>query len=59
MFDLGSGIIVLLGITFFAAFVNGALGYGFPSLTAPVVLIFYTNLVFNRALVIVEVFLNL
>ena len=59
MFDLDSNIIVLLGITFFAAFVNGALGYGFSSLTVPVVLVFYTNLVFNPALAIVEVFLNL
>ena len=59
MSDLGSGIIVLLGITFFAAFVNGALGYGFPSLTVPVALVIYTNRVFDRALVIVELFLNL
>jgi len=59
MFDLDSNIIVLLGITFFAAFVNGALGYGFSSLTVPVALIFCTNRVFNRTLVMVEVFLNL
>ena len=59
MFDLDSGIIVLLGITFFAAFVNRALGYGFSSLTVPVALVFYTNRVFNSALAIVEVFLNL
>ena len=59
MFDLDSGIIVLLGITYFAAFVNCALGYGFSSLTVPVALIFYTNRVFNRTLVMVEVFLNL
>ena len=59
MFDLDSGIIVLLGITFFAAFVNRALGYGFSSLTVPVALIFCTNRVFNRTLVMVEVFLNL
>ena len=59
MFDLDSGIIVLLGITFFAAFVNRALGYGFSSPTVPVALVFYTNRVFNRALVMVEVFLNL
>ena len=59
MFDLDSGIIVLLGITFFAAFVNRALGYGFSSLTVPVALVFYTNRVFDRALVIVELFLNL
>ena len=38
---------------------NGTLGYGFSSLTVPVALIFYTNRVFNRALAMVEVFLNL
>jgi len=37
--------------------VHGALGYGFPSLTVPVALVFYANRVFNRALAIVEVFL--
>ena len=35
--------IVLIAITFFAAIVNGALGYGFSSLTVPVALLFYTN----------------
>jgi uncharacterized membrane protein YfcA len=56
---LGSGEIVLLGITLFAAFVNGALGYGFSSLTVPVALIFYTNRILNPALVLIEVFINL
>jgi len=54
-----SGALVLLGITFFAAFVNGALGYGFSSLTVPVALIFYTNRILNPALVLIEVFINL
>src|SRR5438034_1253300 len=49
----------LLGITFFAAFVNGALGYGFSSLTVPVALVFYTNRILNPALVLIEVFINL
>src|SRR5256712_5665282 len=52
-------VIVLLGITFFAAFVNGALGYGFSSLTVPVALVFYTNRILNPALVLIEVFINL
>src|SRR5437016_6364759 len=56
-FDIGS--IVLVGITLFAAFVNGALGYGFSSLTVPVALIFYTNRILNPALVLIEVFVNL
>src|SRR5438132_9794575 len=56
-FDIS--VIVLLGITFFAAFVNGALGYGFSSLTVPVALVFYTNRILNPALVVIEVFINL
>jgi len=50
---------VLAGITLFAAFVNGALGYGFSSLTVPVALVFYTNRVLNPAVVVVEVLINL
>ena len=56
---LDSGQLALLGITLFAAFVNGALGYGFSSLTVPVALIFYTNRILNPALVLIEVFINL
>ncbi len=56
---LDSGQIVLVAITLFAAFVNGALGYGFSSLTIPVALIFYTNRLLNPALVLLEVFINL
>ena len=51
--------IVLAGITLLAAFVNGALGYGFSSLTVPVALVFYTNRILNPALVVIEVFINL
>ena len=57
--SLDTSVIVLLGITFFAAFVNGALGYGFSSLTVPVALLFYTNRILNPALVLIEVFINL
>src|SRR5260221_9137484 len=45
-------------ITLIAAVVNGALGYGFSSITVPLALLFLTNRVLNPALVIVEVALN-
>jgi uncharacterized membrane protein YfcA len=57
--SLDSGAMVLVAIALFAAFVNGAIGYGFSSLTVPLALIFYTNRVLNPAVVIVEVFINL
>src|SRR5204862_3903118 len=50
--------IVLAGITLLAAFVNGALGYGFSSLTVPLALVFYTNRILNPAVVMIEVFVN-
>lgn len=53
------GVLALIAITFLAAFVNGALGYGFSSLTVPVGLVFFANRVLNPALVLVEVFINL
>jgi uncharacterized membrane protein YfcA len=59
MLSVDIALIVLAGITLFAAFVNGALGYGFSSLTVPIALIFYTNRILNPALVLVEVFINL
>ena len=48
----------LILITFIAATVNGALGYGFSSITVPIALIFYTNRVLNPSLVLLEVALN-
>jgi uncharacterized membrane protein YfcA len=57
--SLDTAVIVLAGIALFAAFVNGALGYGFSSLTVPIALVFYTNRVLNPAVVVIEVFLNL
>ena len=51
-------LIVLVVITFIAATVNGALGYGFSSITVPVALLFYTNRVLNPALVLVEMVIN-
>ena len=50
--------VALMVITFGAAIVNGALGYGFSSLTVPLALLFLTNRVLNPALVPVEVVLN-
>lgn len=51
-------LLTLAAITLFAATVNGALGYGFSSLTVPVALLFYTSRVLSPALVLVEVVLN-
>jgi uncharacterized membrane protein YfcA len=48
----------LAGIAFAAAIVNGALGYGFSSITVPLALLFLPNRVLNPALVLVEVALN-
>jgi len=50
--------IALAAITLLAATVNGALGYGFSSITVPVALFFLTNRVLNPALVPIEVVLN-
>src|SRR6516165_6270366 len=52
-------VILLAGIALFAAFVNGAIGYGFSSLTVPLALVFHTNRILNPAVVVIEVFLNL
>ncbi len=49
---------VLVLITFVAATVNGALGYGFSSITVPVALLFYTNRILNPALVLIELVIN-
>lgn len=51
-------LIVLVLITCVAATVNGALGYGFSSITVPVALLFYTNRILNPALVLVELVIN-
>jgi uncharacterized membrane protein YfcA len=50
--------IPLIAITLGAAIVNGALGYGFSSLTVPLALLFLTNRVLNPALILIEVALN-
>jgi uncharacterized membrane protein YfcA len=48
----------LVVITFGAAIVNGALGYGFSSITVPIALLFLTNRLLNPALVPIEIALN-
>src|SRR6202521_5827393 len=53
-----SHIIALAVITLFAAIVNGALGYGFSSITVPIALLFLANRILNPALVLIEVVLN-
>jgi uncharacterized membrane protein YfcA len=52
--------LLLIGITsFVAATVNGALGYGYSSITVPISLLVVANRVLNPALVVVEVVVNL
>src|SRR5262245_50988581 len=55
---MSTELLALSGITLVAALVNGALGYGFSSLTVPMALLFLTNRVLNPALVLIEVALN-
>ncbi len=45
-------------ITLLASVVNGALGYGFSSITVPLALLFLTSRVLNPALVLIELPLN-
>ncbi len=49
---------VVVAVALVAAVVNGALGYGFSSITVPVALGFYANRVLNPGLVVLEVGLN-
>ncbi len=53
--DLG---VVLFGVALFAATVNGALGYGFSSLTVPIALLFLPQKLLSPALVLVELAIN-
>jgi uncharacterized membrane protein YfcA len=55
---LDADALLLIGITLFAATVNGALGYGFSSLTVPIAVLVYANRVLNPALVLIEVVVN-
>ncbi|MBI4468664.1 MAG: sulfite exporter TauE/SafE family protein [Acidobacteria bacterium] len=56
--DLSTDLLSLVVITFIAATVNGALGYGFSSLTVPVAMLFFTNRVLNPCLLLVELVVN-
>jgi hypothetical protein len=58
MFHFGTAEIVLFVIALFAATVNGAIGYGFSSLTVPVALLFFPNKMLSPALVLVELAIN-
>ncbi|MBI2828998.1 MAG: sulfite exporter TauE/SafE family protein [Acidobacteria bacterium] len=53
-----SRTVALAVITLLGAIVNGALGYGFSSITVPIALLFLANRVLNPALVLIEVVLN-
>ena len=55
---MSSYVSELAFITLLAAMVNGALGYGFSSITVPLALLFLSNRVLNPALVLIEVVLN-
>lgn len=50
--------LLLAAVTFAAAVVNGALGYGFSSISVPLLLLVLANRVLNPALVIIEIPLN-
>jgi uncharacterized membrane protein YfcA len=51
-------MLALGAITLMAATVNGALGYGFSSITVPLALLFLSNRLLNPALILIEVPLN-
>src|SRR3954468_9007704 len=55
---MSAHVIAFVLITFGAAIVNGALGYGFSSITVPLALLFLDNRTLNPALVLVEIALN-
>jgi uncharacterized protein len=51
--------LTLVVATLLAAVVNGALGYGFSSITVPIALLVMSNRILNPALVLVEIVLNI
>jgi uncharacterized protein len=55
---MSTHVVYLVVITLVAGTVNGALGYGFSSITVPLALLFLANRVLNPALVLIEVALN-
>jgi uncharacterized membrane protein YfcA len=58
LLSMSDHLLLLGAITLGAAIVNGALGYGFSSITVPLALLFLANRVLNPALVLIEVVLN-
>lgn len=54
-----TALVVLAVTSFVAATVNGAIGYGYSSISVPIALLFVAGRVLNPALVIVEVAVNL
>ncbi len=56
--DLDPTTINLALLAFFAAVVNGAVGYGFSSIVTPIALFWTTNRILNPALVLVELLVN-
>jgi len=56
---MDSAQVLLIALAaFVGGLVNGALGYGFSSITVPIGLLFLTNRTLNPALICVEVLLN-
>jgi uncharacterized membrane protein YfcA len=58
MAGVEGAVLALFGVALFAATVNGALGYGFSSLTVPLALLFFPNRILSPALVLVEPAIN-
>jgi uncharacterized membrane protein YfcA len=56
--SLAFGKTTLFLVALFAATVNGALGYGFSSLTVPIALLFVPQKLLSPALVLVEIAIN-
>ncbi|MCI4344869.1 MAG: sulfite exporter TauE/SafE family protein [Thermoplasmata archaeon] len=56
--DLPTFNVPIAVLAFFAAILNGAIGYGFSSTVTPIALFFTTNKVLNPALVLVELAVN-
>lgn len=52
------GLEILTLVALVAAIINGAIGYGFSTLTVPVALLYHTSRVLNPALVLTEIVLN-
>jgi uncharacterized protein len=57
--DFDSALLLIAVTSLVAATVNGALGYGYSSITVPISLLVTTNRILNPALVLVEVVVNL